>query len=88
MLGKKCTHCGQSKNLRDGREFYTPEDFKKSFGVGDTIRGWPTNKHVTITAIGLTRFLCTEDHKIKESVCKIDGSEGWALVRKSPYVQL
>ncbi len=49
-----CKHC-RPKPM-------TPEEFKKTFKVGDKVCGWVTRKVVTITAIGEERFLYREGY--------------------------
>ena len=59
--------CNRCKRLM-GRKPMTSKEFKSKFKVGDTIIGYSTNKRMLITAIGIDRFLYTQDNGTKERV--------------------
>lgn len=52
-MSKRCPSCNQSIL----KPILSCEEFKELFKVGDQIMGYSTNKIVTITAIGETKFL-------------------------------
>jgi hypothetical protein len=60
---------------------YTARSFKAEFKVGDTIHHCTTRKLVTITAMGIHRFLCV-DHRGREGVATMEDVQGYKLHRR------
>lgn len=77
-----CPHCG--KPIEVSRHRMTPERFKELFQVGDIIAGYVTQKHMTITGIGDTRFFYknTDDSRQKEYMA-MQHVYPWTLVTRS-----
>jgi hypothetical protein len=62
------------------KNYYSIEEFKSIFKVGDLICGWTTGKTIQITAIGHHRFLGIAG-KDREEVNSITGN-AWVKVEK------
>jgi hypothetical protein len=64
-----CPNCKQivRKNIK-----MTPEIFKNTFKVGDTITSWSTKKPAIITAIGHSRFLYVCGWELEEKNIQVN----------------
>ena len=62
------------------KNYYSPEEFKALFKVGDLVCGWSTGKTVRITAIGHHRFLAL-GYGNREEVNTITGN-AWVKVNE------
>jgi len=76
-----CEKCGHLKRTGDGLNFFTPDQFKNTFKVGDTLTGHSTGMAMKLTAIGECRFLYT-DSRDKECVATIMAQFGWKLISR------
>lgn len=66
------------------RQKFTPESFKKTFAVGDIVESFSTNKRMTITAIGETRFFAKDfGVRARERACTMNHAQGWTKVNPS-----
>jgi len=54
----KCSCCGFQEKTR---LFYTPELFKKTFKLGDILKGHPVYEFIRITGIGNQKILFLPD---------------------------